>query len=234
MKRVKQNKAERLKAERVDALMLPDGTRLAWVPTWEGVLAYCPDDLKNDQRLRFWHVFRHKQLGRVRIELKGSLLCRNEKENFARPRMSFKFLHKGKLIRIQASILTMLCHMGFAIEDRRHWVVDHIDGNTLNDKPSNLQVISTRENIIRSLLFQETIRLSNAERKRRKDIARERMRKRRLQIMATLGEDATSRDVEFELALQIQEGTFDPYEGWNENENVNDNKNKQNNGKEIS
>ena len=44
----------------------------------------------------------------------------------------------------------MLCWMGFVISDPRHWVVDHIDGNPLNDQPSNLQVISQSENNRRS------------------------------------------------------------------------------------
>ena len=48
--------------------------------------------------------------------------------------------------------------MGFVISDPRHWVVDHIDGNPLNDQPSNLQIISQSENCKRSEKVREQAR----------------------------------------------------------------------------
>ena len=82
-----------------------------------------------------------------------------------RRKVYFKF--KGKQHFLLCSCLTMLCLTGFAVADPRHWVVDHIDGDCTNDRPSNLQVISQRENCLRSPRFRENIRLSPKARRER-------------------------------------------------------------------
>lgn len=183
---------------------LADGTELEWVPTWEGVLQYAPDDLRADRPLRFWHVFYNKRLKRtVRVRL------------HAIPRLSccvcmkmrniIKFWHKGERVQLRASNLTEMCKTGFAIADRRHWVVDHIDNNPMNDSPSNLQVISARENVLRSEKVKEINRFPNAERKRRRIARQAVIDDLRAHVIAMLGPDATRLDVELEVALQIQQ-----------------------------
>ena len=66
----------------------------------------------------------------------------------------------------------MLCWMGFAIADPRHWVVDHIDGNPLNDRPKNLQIITQSMNLKRSPKVRaharKNLEMINARRKARK------------------------------------------------------------------
>ena len=183
---------------------LPDGTKLEWVPTWEGVLQYAPDDLREDRPLRFWHVFYHKQLKRtVRVRLLPNPHLPN-KINM-KMRNEIKFRHKGKLVPLAISHLTEMCKTGFAIADRRHWVVDHIDNNPMNDRPSNLQVISARENVRRSHKVKEINSLPPAERKRRRLARQAVIDDLRAHIIAALGPDATRLDVELEVALQIQE-----------------------------
>lgn len=182
-------------------------SRLEWLPTWEGVLLYDPMDLFYDRPLRLWRVRLHHGV-RLRYELKGSvdkpIGC-----NALRPRYQFVFMHKGKDIKLYRSHATLLAWTGFAISDRRHWVIDHIDGNTLNDRSSNLRVISQRENSISSEAYRESQRLSNAEKKRRAQIRiawKERMRPH---VIASLGPGATAIDVEMELTQLLIEHEFD-------------------------
>ena len=184
---------------------LKDGTRLEWVPTWEGALQYAPADLKADRCLRIWHTFRSKTFGgrRIRIELKPHLPVYHGCD-ILRRRVGFKFKHKGLLTCLQRSQLTMLCLMGFTITDCRHWVIDHISGNTLDDRPSNLQVITQHENSARSERLKMTQRLSPKENKRRREERVAWMNERRRQLMA-IHPDADMIDIEFELAVELQE-----------------------------
>ena len=187
---------------------LKDGTRLEWVPSWEGVLQWAPEDLKADRCLRLWHTFRSKRFGgrRIRIQLRPSLPV-YQGCLIQRRRAEFKFRHKGEQIHLYRSHLTKLCETGFAIADRRHWVIDHQNSITLDDRPSNLKVISQCENLARSERLKVTRRLSPKERKRQSEERVAWMQKRKRQLMA-IHPDADMIDIEWELAIEMQERTW--------------------------
>ena len=134
------------------------------VPAWDGVLYYDPLDIQLDRPLTFYRRLNHRRLGDIIYPVKTwkkdvNSSCR-KKGVRANPmfREYITITRKGTLFPLYVSQLTMHCMMGFTIADPRHWVVDHIDGDTLNNRPSNLQVISQSENCRRSAKVVECAR----------------------------------------------------------------------------
>ena len=188
--------------------------KLEWLPTWEGVLMYDPEDLKNDRPVRLWHVVKHERFGNKTIcyEIKptfdGGYYQKKRSQGLA-PRCIFQIRHQGRQVILLRAHATMLAYFGFAPSDRWEWVIDHINCNTLDDRPSNLQVIPRRENILRSKKLKEYRGLSFQEKHRRSQLRiawKERMRPH---VIAALGPGATAIDVEMELTQLLNEHVFD-------------------------
>ena len=184
---------------------------LEWLPSYEGILLYDPEDIKEDRPVRLWHYTLNNRFGTkpVLYELKPTLYKYGHKgceRNIQRPRIEYHISHHGKIQVLLRSYATWLADKGIAIANRRLWVIDHKDGNTLNDKPSNLQMISQRENCHRSARWQAMQKLSPRARKLHTQASiayRERLRQH---IISTMEPGATEIDVEIELAMRIQEG----------------------------
>ena len=180
------------------------GLRLVDLPTWEGVLMYDPEDLNADRPLRLWRV-RRRGGKRLRYELKARIVRwspRCSEGDRLRPRAEFTFQYRGKTIALYRSHATMLAYMGFAIADRRHYVIDHINNITLDDRPSNLQVITQRENLLRSERRRETLHLSPKEKKRQREERVAYMDRLRQQLRA-IHPDADPIDIEIEVTLEL-------------------------------
>jgi hypothetical protein len=126
------------------------------VPAWDGVLYYDPLDIQLDRPLTFYRRLHHRRLGDIIYPVKSwkkdvKIWQRKHGCN-AKPmfREYITITRKGTKIHLYVAQLTMHCIMGFTIADPRHWVVDHIDGDSMNNRPSNLQVITQSANLRRS------------------------------------------------------------------------------------
>ena len=196
-----------------DPLKLSDGTKLEWVPRWGCHLAYCPDDLKNDRPLRFWHVFRSRQMGfkRVRVELNSSIGKKSILDrNYLRPRMKVGFEIEDKVFYLSQSQLTQLCRDGFPPENPRKMVVDHVNCNTLDDRPSNLELKPQRENTLRSEKWRANQKLSRAESHRRRQLKNIIARREKRKLMAIIDpDDCNTFALEFEFSQRVADGTID-------------------------
>ena len=156
---------------------LPLAERLTPVPTLEGYLLYDPLDFLLDRPLTFYGVVKKN----MRRELRGKAFFKKAvRVNDVKISQRKRYPNTKPMLRRHIGLhltqgvlwwpcaaLTLLCYTGFRPADPRRWVTDHINGDTLDDRPSNLQRISQKENIRRSEACREHLRcLHEAQKKK--------------------------------------------------------------------
>lgn len=131
------HRSDELLAEKMKSL------KLEWVPSYEGYIAYRPAEILKDKIPNFYKVLANQR--QYRIARLHPFIEQND--CIFQSRARFKVTIKGKPVTIKRYKLVHLCSTGFAIADPNKYVIDHIDGNSMNDRPSNLRVITRVDNI---------------------------------------------------------------------------------------
>lgn len=183
--------------------------QLEWLPSWEGVLKYDVEDIRNDRPIRLWHIHFVSPTSKRKVceELKPILDKNKGKNEEKKPRVFYYFRLNKRKYHISRSVLTHLAYTGFDIVDRRHWVIDHINNISVDDRPSNLQCITQKENSKRSKVRKENNKLNNKERDRREKIRLEWLRQRRLELLNAMPY-ANLIDIELEAQRAYEEYDF--------------------------
>lgn len=167
--------------ERAHALPREVRNRLQPVPTvpYEAFLMWDPEDLRQDRPLTFYRRLKSKRFkGEVIYNLpvakEDAHECSRKHGKNWQPqyRRRIKTMYKGKTFTFYCSTLTVLCIFQFRRENPRINVVEHLNGDSMDDRPSNLLLSTQSVNCLRSEKHREQARKNleaiHARRKERK------------------------------------------------------------------
>ena len=153
--------------ERARALPEQVRKRLEPVPTdpYEAFLLWDPEDLRQDRPLTFYRKLKNK---RFKAPVIYDLPVAKEDANYTHrlhgknwtPQYRRRILttYKGKTYHFNCSELTMLCIFQFKRENPRINVIEHLNGDSLDDRPSNLLLSTQSANSRRSEKVMEQAR----------------------------------------------------------------------------
>ena len=153
--------------ERARALPEQVRKRLQPVPTdpYEAFLMWDPEDLKQDRPLTFYRELKSKRFKApliydlpVAVE-DANYTYRLHGKNWApQYRRRIKTTYKRKMYSLNCSELTMLCILQFKRENPRINVIEHLNGDSTDDRPSNLLLSTQSANNRRSEKLMEQAR----------------------------------------------------------------------------
>ena len=194
--------------ERARALPEQVRKRLEPVPTdpYEAFLMWDPEDLKQDRPLTFYRKLKSKRFKApliydlpVAVE-DANYTYRLHGKNWApQYRRRIKTTYKRKMYSLNCSELTMLCILQFKRENPRINVIEHLNGDSTDDRPSNLLLSTQSANNRRSEKVMEQAR-KNCE------MINARRREERAALLAdqhTAAVASACPDIETTVDLQI-------------------------------
>ena len=153
--------------ERARALPEQVRKRLEPVPTdpYEAFLMWDPEELRQDRPLTFYRKLKSKRFKApviyplpVAVE-DSHYTSRLHGKNWApQYRRRIKTMYKGKIYTFLCSNLTMLCILQFRRENPHVNVIEHLNGDSMDDRPSNLLLSTQSANNRRSEKVMEQAR----------------------------------------------------------------------------
>ena len=209
---------EKLRAcvERARALPEQVRKRLEPVPTdpYEAFLMWDPEELRQDRPLTFYRKLKSKRFKApviyplpVVVEDSHYTSRLHGKNSAPDYRRRIKTMYKGKIYNFLCSNLTMLCILQFRRENPHINVIEHLNGDSLDDRPSNLLLSTQSANNRRSEKVMEQARKMQKLGTKAAAEARRRRREEREALLTdphAVAVASESTDIETTVDLQIE------------------------------
>ena len=201
--------------ERARALPEQVRKRLEPVPTdpFAAFLMWDPEELRQDRPLTFYRKLKSKRFKAPVIYplpvdvMDSHYTSRLHGKNSAPDyRRRIKTMYKGKIYNFLCSNLTMLCILQFRRENPHINVIEHLNGDSLDDRPSNLLLSTQSANSRRSEKVMEQARKMQKLGTKAAAEARRRRREEREALLTdphAVAVASASPDIETTVDLQI-------------------------------
>ena len=201
--------------ERARALPEQVRKRLEPVPTdpFAAFLMWDPEELRQDRPLTFYRKLKSKRFKAPVIYplpvdvMDSHYTSRLHGKNSAPDyRRRIKTMYKGKIYNFLCSNLTMLCILQFRRENPHINVIEHLNGDSLDDRPSNLLLSTQSANNRRSEKVMEQARKMQKLGTKASAEARRRRREEREALLTdphALSVASASPNIETTVDLQI-------------------------------
>ena len=202
--------------ERARALPEQVRKRLEPVPTepYEAFLMWDPEELRQDRPLTFYRKLKSKRFKAPVIYplpvdvMDSHYTSRLHGKNWAPDyRRRIKTMYKGKIYNFLCSNLTMLCILQFRRENPHINVIEHLNGDSLDDRPSNLLLSTQSANSRRSEKVRENARKMQKLGTKAAAEARRRRREEREALLTdphAVAVASASPEIETTVDLQIE------------------------------